>query len=159
MATLPENLLATAGLLASAKPALGSAALRRAVSTAYYALFSRLAALCAKQVARARTSSDRFRSVYRAIDHGQARNALLNNSEFGLPLGDNFKRLQEVRHWADYSIDSHPDADSAAVGRRFSRAEAQQIVAVARDSIDFIDALPTDARQRLAVLLIARLRR
>ena len=46
MATLPENMLATAELLASARP-LGSATLRRAVSTAYYALFSRLAALCA----------------------------------------------------------------------------------------------------------------
>jgi uncharacterized protein (UPF0332 family) len=158
MATLPENMLATAELLASARP-LGSTTLRRAVSTAYYALFSRLAALCAKQIARAQPTSDSFRSVYRAIDHGHALNALRSHPEFGSPLGANFKRLQEARHWADYSIDPHPDSDSAAAGSRFTRSEARQFVALARETVEFVDALAPDAKQRLAVLLVARSRR
>ncbi len=159
MATLPNDMLTTAELLASVKPPLGSAALRRSVSTAYYALFSRLAALCAGRIARAKASSDSFKSVYRAIDHGPARNALLGHAEFGSPLGDSFKRLQEARHWADYSIDPHPDAEIAAAGRRFKRSEAQRFVALAREAIGFVDALAPDAKQRLAVLLVARPRR
>ncbi len=159
MATLPENLLATADLLASAKSPLGAAALRRSVSTAYNALFSRLSALCAVRIARAKPASDSFRSVYRAIDHGQARNALLGHAEFGSPLGDSFGRLQEARHWADYSVDPHPDSEIAVAGKRSTRSEAEQYVALARETIGLVDALAPDAKQRLAVLLVARPRR
>ncbi|MBV8105927.1 MAG: hypothetical protein JO223_15135 [Hyphomicrobiales bacterium] len=159
MATLPDNMLATAELLSGVTSPLGSAALRRSVSTAYYALFSRLAALCAGRVARAEPSSDGFRLVYRAIDHGHARNALLGHAEFGSPLGDNFRLLQEARHWADYSIDPHPESAKAAAGTRFTRWEAKQFVALAREAIGFVDALAPDAKQRLAVVLVARSRR
>jgi hypothetical protein len=159
VATLPDNMLATAELLASVRAPLGSAALRRSVSTAYYALFSRLAALCAGRIARAEPTSNSFRLIYRAVDHGHARIVLLGHAEFGSPLGDNFKRLQEARHWADYSFDPHPDSERAAAGSRFTRSEAQQFVAVARDAIRFVDALAPDAKQRLAVILVARSRR
>ena len=159
MATLPDNMLATAALLATVKSPLGSAALRRSVSTAYYALFSRLAAVCAGRLARSEAASDSFRSVYRAIDHGPARMALLGQAEFASPLGDDFRRLQEARHWADYSIDPHPDSERAAVGIRFTRSEAQQFVALAREAIGFVDALAPDAKQRLAVILATRSRR
>ncbi len=159
MATLPENMLTTAELLASVKNPLGSAALRRSVSTAYYALFSRLAALCAGRIARADPASDSYRSIYRAIDHGHALKALGSHGEFGLPLGANFKRLQEARHWADYSAEPHPDAERAAAGSRFARSEAQQFVALARETIGYVDTLGPDAKQRLAVLLVARSRR
>lgn len=159
MATLPENLLATADLLASAPPPLGSAALRRSVSTAYYALFSRLAALCADRISRAPPTSDVFRSVFRAIDHGPSRTVLLGHPEFGAPLGENFRRLQEARHWADYSVEPHPESAKISTGRRLTRSEARQFVALARETILFIDALPADAKQRLAATLVARTRR
>ena len=159
MATLANNLLATAALLASVKSPLGSAALRRSVSTAYYALFSRLAALCAGRVARSQAASQSYRSVYRALDHGPARNALLDDAEFRSPLGDSFKRLQEARHWADYSSDTHPATKKAADAIRFTTAEAQEFVAVAREAVGYVDARSPDAKQRLAVLLIARPRR
>ncbi|RBP16136.1 hypothetical protein DFR50_10698 [Roseiarcus fermentans] len=158
MTTLADNMLATADLLASVDFPRAGANLRRSVSTSYYALFARLAALCAERIARSKPASDSFRSVYRAIDHGHARNALLGHVEFGSPLGDNFKRLQEARHWADYSIDPHPEFDRGAAGR-FTRAEAQQFVTLARETIGFVDALAPDAKQRLAVLLVARSRR
>lgn len=159
MATLPDNLLATAELLAASKTRLGSAALRRSVSTSYYALFSKLAGLCAEKISRAEPGADSFKSVYRALDHGHARKILSSHSEFASPLGDDFQRLQEARHWADYSVESHPEAAKASAGARFSRAEAQQFVDVARDAVKWVDDQTAQAKQRLAVALIARSRR
>lgn len=159
MARFTDNMLATADWLAQASSPLGSAALRRSVSTSYYTLFSRLAVLCAERIARAAPTSDSFRSVYRAIDHGHARSVLLGHKEFSLPLGENFRRLQEARYWADYSIESHPESAKANAGRRFTRLEARQFVSLAADSLRFIDALPPDAKQRLAVTLVTRSRR
>jgi len=159
MARHAENMLATAELLASAKASLGSAALRRSVSTAYYALFSSLATLCAERIARAKATTESFRSAYRIIDHGPTRNALYGHSEFGSPLGENFRRLQEARHWADYSADPHPETLRAATGIRFTRLEAQQFIDLAREAIRFVDVMPPDAKQRLAVTLVARARR
>ncbi len=158
MATLPENMIATAELLANFSSPLGSAALRRSVSTAYYALFSRLAGLCACLIARSARTTDSFKAVYRSLDHGQARNALYRHAEFGV-LGDAFKRLQEARHWADNSVDSHPEAAKAADGARFTRSEAREFVELARQTMATVDALSKDAKQRLAVALIARSRR
>lgn len=159
MATFSYNMLATAELLAQSSSPLGSAALRRSVSTAYYAVFSRLAVLCAERIARAAPTSISFRSVYRALDHGYARGVLDGNDEFRLPLGENFKRLQEARHWADYRLESHPDPTEAKSGRRFTRAEAQQFVSLAGEFIRYIDLLPAGAKQRLAVTLVTRSRR
>jgi hypothetical protein len=159
MAKLPDNMLATAELLADVKSPLGGAALRRCVSTAYYAIFSCLAALCAGRMARSAPTSETFRLVYRALDHGHARSTLQGHPEFGSPLGDNFRRLQEARHWADYSVDSHPQADFAAKGARFTRSEAQRFIALAREAIWFVDGLPPDAKQRSVVTLVARARR
>ncbi|HTR12664.1 MAG TPA: hypothetical protein VMI72_05245 [Roseiarcus sp.] len=158
MATLPDNMLATAELLSSVKTPLGSAALRRSVSTAYYALFSRLAALCAGRIARTARASESFKTVYRALDHGPALKALGGHAEFRSPLGDIFKRLQEARHWADYSSDPHPAPKKAADGILFTRAEAQEFVALSREAIEFVDTLAPDAKQRLAVILVARSR-
>jgi hypothetical protein len=159
MATLPENLIATAEGLVSFRPQPGSAGLRRAVSTAYYALFSRLAALCAGRLARSAPTSDSFKAIYRAIDHGHARKVLAAHAEFSAPIGEAFERLQEGRHWADYSLDTHPEPDKAARRERFSRAEAAEYVDLVRRTIMTINALSSDSKQRLAVRLVARARR
>jgi hypothetical protein len=159
MATLPENLIATAEALLDFKPPPGSAGLRRAVSTAYYALFSRLSALSAGRLARSEPTSDSFKAIYRAIEHGHARKILTAHEEFSEPVGEVFERLQEVRYWADYSLDTHPESDRAARRERFSRAEAAQYVELARQTIVTINGLSNDSKQRLAVALIARARR
>jgi uncharacterized protein (UPF0332 family) len=159
MATLPENLIATAEVLVSFKPPPGSAGLRRAVSTAYYALFSRLAALSAGRLARSEPTSDSFKAIYRAIEHGHARKVLASSAEFSEPIGEAFERLQEVRHWADYSLDTHPESDKAARRERFSRAEAAEYGELARQTIVTINALSNASKQRLAVGLVARTRR
>jgi hypothetical protein len=159
MATLPENLIATAEALVGLRPPAGSAGLRRAVSTAYYALFSRLAALCAGRLARSEPTSGSFKAIYRAIEHGHARKVLAAHAEFSGPIGEAFERLQEVRQWADYSLDTHPESDKAARREGFSRAEAAKYVELARQTIATINALSKDSKQRLAVVLVARTRR
>ena len=159
MATLPQNLLATAELLAKEESALGSAPLRRAVSTAYYALFSRLTALCATRLARTAPTADSFKSVYRSVDHSHARSVLSGHPEFGTTLGEAFKSLQEARHWADYSIDGHPDAANSREGRKLARSEALRFVDLAREAVATVDVLSSDAKQRLAIALATRSRR
>ena len=159
MSKLHEKLLDTARLLLGAAPSLGSAGLRRAASTAYYALFSRLSALCARALARSRSNSQSFRSAYRMLDHGPTKDALNRDADFKLVLGEPFALLQEVRNWADYDISAHPNAQKAKLGKRFSRPEARRLVNAAADAIVAIDRLNASARQRLAVILVARTRR
>ena len=84
--------------------------LRRAVSTAYYAVFHSLAYTAANLlIGRERTAA--WHQVYRALEHGNARSACLNKQamegfpneieEFALTFVD----LQKARHRADYSFD------------------------------------------------------
>jgi hypothetical protein len=159
MATLPENLIATAEALVDIEPSIGSASLRRAVSTAYYALFSRLSALCASRVARSGPATDSFKAIYRTLEHGQTRKVLTASPEFAKPIAEVFGRLQDLRQWADYSNEPHPDLEKAALGEKFSRTEALQLVELAGQTIATINALSNDSKQRLAVALIARSRR
>jgi hypothetical protein len=159
MERLHESLLETAALLVNSPATLGSAGLRRGVSTAYYAVFSRLSMLCAQALARSRANSSSYQIAFRMLDHGPAREALNRDTEFRVPLGDSFARLQEARQWADYNPASHPEAAESRAGNRFSKREAGDLVRVARDSVALVDGLSTSARQRLAVLLVARARR
>lgn len=85
--------------------------LRRAVSTAYYALFHALSRCCADTLAGGTPAHRRQRGwqlVYRSLEHGPARNRLSNPAEmqtfppeirnFGLL----FVEMQRQRHRADY---------------------------------------------------------
>jgi uncharacterized protein (UPF0332 family) len=94
--------------------------LRRSVSTAYYALFDVLARNGADLIvgAGANRLSRAWSLVYRALDHGFAKNACreVQNSDFPSDIracASEFVELQEARHKADY--------DPAA---RFTRADA-----------------------------------
>jgi hypothetical protein len=145
-------------LLGGVQP--GSAARRRAVSTAYYALFQRLSSLCAQCLARTRVNSELYRRAYRALDHRQIRESL-NRAEnlFKDNLADEFAELQDARHWADYSVSIHPDEAEAQAGKRLALNDAREYVIMARQAIAFIDALDPPSRQRLAVRLVVRDRR
>jgi hypothetical protein len=159
MANLYENSLKVAELLlGGAQP--GSAARRRAVSTAYYALFQRLSSLCAICLSRAGANSEEYRRAYRALDHRQARDALSRSETlFKRNLADTFAELQDVRHWADYSVSTHPDEAVAQAGKRFALNDARDYVIKARQAVEFVDSLDPPSRQRLAVLLVVRDRR
>lgn len=84
--------------------------LRRALSTAYYALFHCLARSSANAlVGKADTKGRAWNRVYRALEHDAARNACSNRAimkEFPADIrafADEFVEMQKMRHRADYS--------------------------------------------------------
>jgi len=108
----PRDLISLARDLAGlhkGKPS--QAALRRALSTAYYAMFHTLAKSGADLMLGG-TGADRskhaWRQVYRALEHGVAKDACRNGafmSKFPKDIedfGNMFVALQEKRHNADY---------------------------------------------------------
>lgn len=86
--------------------------LRRAISTAYYAMFHALAQCCADTMVGG-SGADRtaatWRRVYRALDHKQAKGACSNiSSTFPSEIKDfaaSFAQMQSKRHAADYDPD------------------------------------------------------
>ena len=93
----------------AATPPPSEADLRRAISTAYYALFHTLAASNAELIAgqpQSSMSSYAWERVYRRLDHGRARNNLRAVLGRLSPSGENFARafidLQDRRQKADY---------------------------------------------------------
>lgn len=106
-------------LIASAKRLLGrgrkgkprQSDLKRALSTAYYAMFHALCRNCADSfigIAKTSRSQPAWRQVYRAVEHGFAKNQCKNRSvmeRFPPEIQDfanQFVLLQERRHQADY---------------------------------------------------------
>ena len=84
-------------------------ALRRAVSTAYYAMFHALAtsnADCIIGTSNDPLSRHPWDLAYRGLEHGIARTQLREGRHLFSPdtkwFGDTFGRLQEVRQRADY---------------------------------------------------------
>jgi uncharacterized protein (UPF0332 family) len=148
------DLLAAARRLASAgKGRPAQPYLKRAVSTAYYALFEALARECADSFlgtgARARPA---WAQVHRALDHGFARNACSQAENLGFPTGllvfaDTFIELQQQRYKADYD----PTA-------RFSREETIDIVNRAEAAIRSLRSATRDERRYFAVLVLLRRR-
>lgn len=75
MPALHEDTLLAARLLLDGDQ-IGGFARRRAVSSAYYALFQRLCALVASCVSRADVGSREYRRTFRVVDHRQCRDYL-----------------------------------------------------------------------------------
>lgn len=128
----PFDLLKTAdALLSSAKGGRPTgASLRRAVSSAYYALFHCLARECADLLIGG-SGSDRseaaWQQVYRALEHGPAKTKCRKQKvirKFPVAIqifAGTFAELQEKRHGADYDplaqfTKSDVSFDIAAVG-------------------------------------------
>ena len=100
--------------------------LRRAVSTAYYAVFHSLARAAADLlIGRQRTVA--WHLAYRALEHGSARNACLNKQAMqGFPheireFAETFVDLQKTRHQADYSYEAKYDRQDTLMA--INRAE------------------------------------
>ena len=158
MPFLAEDFLTLADqLLPSAKR--NGAARRRAVSTCYYALFHRLAALCATQLMGKPEATAPHWRAYRALEHRQCRDALTRSDEFRAQIGTPFAKLQDVRQWADYSSAPHFNEEKLELREAFTLSEARECVSLARQTLEAIDALDKPARRRLATLLLVRDRR
>lgn len=126
-------------LLATARASLGSkakpsqACLRRATSTAYYALFHCLARAGADLLIGspgANRSRHAWTQTYRALEHGHAKGQCENRSVVGKfpkaieDFANAFVTLQKKRHSADYN----PDA-------RFLKSSVLSDIQLAEDAI------------------------
>lgn len=108
---LSSDLIATARQLAQLHQRRPRQAdLRRAISTAYYALFHGLAETAADRMIGSTAEvrrSPAWRRVYRALNHGEAKRACvrsgqINSSADLLIFSTTFPDLQDLRHQADY---------------------------------------------------------
>lgn len=153
----PDDLLSVADDLISTrsrKPRQSN--LRRAVSTAYYAMFHCLARCCADTLVGSR-SADRsrpaWRQVYRALEHGFAKNSCRNQTiikRFPKDIEDfanTFVSLQEKRHLADYDPFS-----------QFTKLEVNSDVAATRDAIQRFQSVPIKDRRAFAVFVLFKTR-
>ncbi len=155
----PKDLLRIAGHLASGAVGGGrgrprQADLRRAVSTAYYALFHALALCAANMLAGSSRREASWQQTYRALEHGHARNQCDDQSAMGQFSTEiqNFARrfvtMQYQRQLADYS-------PSAA----FSRERVLLLIDEADDAIDSLDNAVASDRRAFAIHVLFRRRR
>jgi hypothetical protein len=133
-----------------------SALRRRAVSTAYYAVFHALAKSCAGiLLPSVDRNSDDYRRVYRALDHGPLRIAFttargpLKDRERLQKIGELVVQLQSERHLADYTP---PLKDL------FSRTKVETLVGQARQAVIEIEDLGNEDRIALATWLLFKSR-
>jgi len=126
--------------------------LRRAISSAYYALFHALAALCANRLVGYTKPWDVYAPIYRTLDHGRAKDVFKRISDsHGSDIafiGQTFILLQERRYTADYDPSPFP----------FGRAETIDLIEQVRQAIVRIDGLADDEGLFVATQLIARTR-
>lgn len=129
--------------------------MRRAASSAYYALFHGLCRLCANELIGANQGkTEEWARVYRALDHGRGKKVLTEQEAGKIDpavkrVGLAFKELQERRHGADYDPAFFPfflDATAALIEQ-------------AESALALLDALSPDKRRALAVLLLFPLRK
>lgn len=125
---------------------------RRAVSTAYYAVFHSLAKTCAETLL-SDAITDEYVRVYRALDHGLLRSAFsqgpLRERTTFREIGNIVTLLQSERHKADYL----PPTEGL-----FGGQQARQLVDQARDVVGRIENLSLADRRVLATHLLFKAR-
>ena len=144
----PQELIDTCYKLSpqAGNPPPSQADMRRAISTAYYALFHTLAASNAELIAgppESNMSSYAWERVYRRLDHGRAQNNLRAAVNLLSQTGENFARtfidLHDQRQEADYN----PNA-------RVTRSDTINIIARAQTAIREFAQITQEERRLLA---------
>ncbi len=85
--------------------------LRRAVSTAYYAVFHSLARTVANLLIGTTNRSEAWHRAYRALEHGTTKDVCRNKKTMQKfppairEFAESFVALQDMRHKADYALD------------------------------------------------------
>ena len=129
------------------------AGLRRAVSTAYYAMFHTLAESAA-DLFIGTERSPAWHRAYRALEHGKARNACRQGQtmrEFPAEIRDfaeAFIVLQEARQQADYALDVGAYEKSEVLGR----------IASAERAITRFEKAPVEAKRGFAAHVLFKQR-
>jgi hypothetical protein len=126
--------------------------LKRAVSATYYAMFHALAKECADTIAGTgpQRSDPAWVQVYRALEHGVAKNACKQARNKGIPpeivkFAETFVALQEERHAADYDPQSF-----------YARAAVSTLVADAAQAIDDLGQVARAHRRAFVALVLLR---
>ena len=148
-------MIVTARRLANASPEKPRQAdLRRAVSTAYYALFHAMAKDAADMlVGVGATRPDKaWTQLYRGLNHKDAKDACKALRHLNFPAGikscaDAFVSLQQKRHDADYDPD-----------HRITRADALGAIQEAEDAIRGLRAASKRDRTAFAVQILFKKR-
>ena len=128
--------------------------MRRAVSTAYYAIFHALCRLCAdKLIGGNRDKTPAWQRVYRALEHKTAKNALLRKEVTDLhpalaTFGVTFAILQDKRVAADY--------DPVSFSIYFD--ETNSLVDQADSAIKSLYGVDDDIKRSLATILLIKVR-
>lgn len=148
----PRDLLAAGEDLLSGKTRPREANLRRAVSTAYYAVFHTLAKCCADLLIGGH-ASDRskpaWQQVYRSLEHGVAKKACENDQkieQFPKEIQDfatAFLALHKKREDADYNPN-----------QRFYKSSCLVDLNYARSVIEDFERVPTKDKRAFAVLVL-----
>src|SRR3972149_3173943 len=151
--TMVWRLLEASETLLKQKPR-SDAFRRRAVSTAYYAVFHALAETCANSLLPSMDhASDEYARVYRALDHGPLKAAFDKGPLKDRPnlrgIGALVVRLQSERHRGDYL---------PPLGDVFHRSKAEDLVDQARRAVAKIESLDEGDRLTLATCLLFRSR-
>lgn len=166
MALRPRNplaggLLEVSTLLAEirGRKIVEQAALRRAISSAYYALFHTLCQVCSDGLGLW-TSGDERGLLYRHLSHARAKEVLASSAARSLhadleQVGNLVIELRTLRERADYSGPGRFGAERKLLTRR----ETLALIATAEEAVSRLDNLPLDVRRRLAVLLTVGLGR
>ena len=153
-AVSPHDLIEVARALAEPGHAPSTQArMRRAVSTAYYALFHCLAASAADLfIGTARSPA--WHRTYRALEHGRARNACRQAQtmrEFPVEIRDfaeAFVALQKARQEADYALNTPA----------YQRSDVRDQIASAELAIRQFGQAAVDARRSLVAHVLFRQR-
>ncbi|HEY1453693.1 MAG TPA: hypothetical protein VGF57_09550 [Roseiarcus sp.] len=147
--TMIERLLALAEELAE-KSSRSPTLRRRAVSTAYYAVFHALAELCANELLGVEASrrSNEYVRIYRSLDHGTLKTAFAALPLSGVAalqrIGNRVVRLQSERIRSDY-LPQQP---------LYTTDQSVDLVKSAKTAVLSIAALPPGDRRTLAVHLL-----
>ena len=127
------------------------AMLKRAVSTAYYAMFHALCSSNANVLAGVWSGSNRLAwlRTYRAIEHGAAKNRM-EQHRVNLPssirfFAGSFAAFQEQRHQADYDFTA-----------KFLRRDVITLIHRAESAIQALYAASVAERRTLATLVLLR---
>lgn len=120
---------------------------RRAISSAYYAVFQAVCFIFTDTIVRWSSANDVVEPVFRSLDHKLVKNKLSSSSDPQLrAIGIIFARLQEMRYDADYA----PPAHNPTI------AETTVAIQDALSIVTLIDALDPGQRRHLTASLIAK---
>lgn len=148
-----DDLLEIAEHLANLHPGKPrQASLKRAISTAYYAVFHAIAELCAEELVKWRAGWPGRAAIARSLEHSSASrlaNVTAKDELFDVAfaaIGAAFLELQRERHLADYDPRPLKYGKNATIAR----------VAQARSTVALVRQLGPEARAKLAIFLTAR---